>query len=66
MDDLEGFGGGDKSMCRSQISDWHRRFKYGREFVESDERDGRPVSTKTPADVDRVWVNADQCYISPY
>jgi len=34
---------------------WYRRFKDGRESVESDQRSGRPSTSRTPENVESVW-----------
>ncbi|GFG29202.1 hypothetical protein Cfor_05014 [Coptotermes formosanus] len=41
-------------MSEAQIKLWYRRFKHGREFVESDPRSGRPSTSRTPENVERV------------
>lgn len=44
----------DDSMSEAQIKLWYRRFKNGRESVESDPRSGRPSTGRTPENVERV------------
>ena len=39
---------------------WHKCFKDGWEFVESDPCSGRPATSRTPEDVDRVWAAIDK------
>ncbi|XP_029648964.1 protein GVQW3 [Octopus sinensis] len=34
-------------MSRTQVYDWYRRFQYGRRSVDSDERSGRPATSRT-------------------
>jgi len=45
---------GDDSMSEAQINLWQRRFKDGRESVESDRRSGRPSTSRTPENVESV------------
>ncbi|CAK9826493.1 Protein GVQW3 [Anthophora retusa] len=45
---------GDESMSNTQIKEWFNRFKSGQTSVESDPRSGRPSSTKTPENVERI------------
>ena len=45
---------GDDSMSEAQIKLWYRRFKDGRESVESDRRSGRPSTSRTPKNVESV------------
>ena len=43
---------GDDSMNKAQIKLWYRCFKDGRESVESDQRSGRPSTSRTPKNVE--------------
>ena len=45
---------GDDTMLRTRLSEWHRRFKEGREEVEDDYRSGRPSTSRTDENVERV------------
>ena len=45
---------GDDTMSRTDIFDWHRRLKKGREEVEDDHRSGRPSKSRTNKNVERV------------
>ena len=45
---------GDEVMSRSCVFDWHRRFKEGREDVDDDPRAGRPSTSKTEENIERV------------
>ncbi|XP_054431328.1 protein GVQW3-like [Pteronotus mesoamericanus] len=45
---------GEDAMSAAQIKVWHKRFKDGRESVESDPRSGRPATSRTPENVERV------------
>ena len=52
-DDLRRVYGHDApSYCT--VADWAARFRDGRESVEGDQRSGRPVSTCTPENIERV------------
>ena len=46
-------GFGNQSLSRSQVFQWHARFKTGRTSVE-DERTGRPTSCTTTETVARI------------
>ena len=41
-------------MSKTRLFEWHRRFKEGREEVEDDHRSGRPSSSRTDENVERV------------
>ena len=41
-------------MSRTRLFEWHRRFKEGREDVEDDHRSGRPSTSRTDENVERV------------
>ena len=45
---------GDETMSRSRVFEWHKRFKEGREDVEDDSRSGRPSTSMTADNVERV------------
>ena len=45
---------GDETMSRSRVFEWHKRFKEGREDVEDDSRSGRPSTSRTADNVERV------------
>ena len=45
---------GQETMSRSRVFEWHKRFKEGREEVEDDARSGRPSSSRTEDNVERV------------
>jgi transposase len=38
---------GADAMKKSSVSEWHKRFKQGREDVKDDERTGRPKTHRT-------------------
>ena len=44
----------DDSMSEAQIKLWYRHFKDGPESVESDQRSGRPSTSKTPENVESI------------
>lgn len=45
---------GDEAMSRSRVFEWYKRFKEGREDVEDDSRSGRPSTSRTADNVERV------------
>ncbi|XP_034015775.1 protein GVQW3-like [Thalassophryne amazonica] len=45
---------GNETMSCSHVFEWCKRFKEGREDVEDDPRSGRPSTTRTEANVERV------------
>ena len=45
---------GDETLSRSHVFEWHKQFKEGREDVEDDSRSGRPSSSRTADNVERV------------
>ena len=45
---------GDDSMSDTQIKEWFKRFKDGRVSVDSDPRSGRPSTSRTVENVERV------------
>ena len=47
-------GFGDQSLSRTQVFQWHARFKAGRTSVDDDEHTGRPTSCTTPETVARI------------
>ena len=53
---------GDDAMSAVQMKMWHKCFRDGGESVESDPHSGRPATSTTPENVERVWVviNKDQ------
>jgi hypothetical protein len=42
---------GNEVLNRSNVFRWYSRFRDGREFVEDDERVGRPKSTRTEVNI---------------
>ena len=47
-------GFGDQSFSRTQVFQWHARFKTGRTSVDDDEHTGRPTSCTTHETVARI------------
>ena len=45
---------GDDTISRTRLFEWHTRFKEGRQEVEDDHRSGRPSTSKTHENVERV------------
>ena len=48
---------GDNAMSAAQIKVWHKHFKDGQELVESDPCPGRPGTSRTPENDERVWAS---------
>ncbi|XP_054720558.1 protein GVQW3-like [Uloborus diversus] len=44
----------EEAMSRAAVFHWHKRFKDGRQNVEDDDRSGRPSTSRTDNNVDRV------------
>ena len=47
-------GFGDQSLSRTQVFQWHARFKTGRTSVDDDKHTGRPTSCTTPETVAQI------------
>ena len=45
---------GDDTMSRTRLFEWHRSFKERRDEVEDDHRSGRPFTSRTDENVERV------------
>ena len=45
---------GDNTMSRTRLFEWLRRFKEGREEMEDDHRSGRPSTSRSDENVERV------------
>ena len=45
---------GNEYMSKTRIKEWWNRFKEGRTSVDSDSRSGRPSTTKTLNNIERV------------
>jgi len=45
---------GDNCLSKTQVYEWHRRFKAGREDVNDDERPGRPSEAITVKNIEKV------------
>ena len=45
---------GNECMSKTRINVWYNRFKRGRTSVDSDSRSGRPSTTKTLDNIERV------------
>ena len=48
------------AMSTVQIKVWHKFFKDGQESVESDPHSGRPATSRTPDNVERVRAAANK------
>ena len=49
---------GDQCLSRTQVFEWFKKFKEGRENVGNDPKSGRPSTAKTQENV--VLVNTEQ------
>ena len=45
---------GDVCLSRTQVFEWFKRFKEGREETGDDQRSGRPSTTKTNANIEKA------------
>lgn len=45
---------GDECLSRSQVFEWYKKFKEGREDIEDDPRPGRPRTSKTDDNIEKV------------
>lgn len=45
---------GDDTMARSKVYKWHKTFQEGREEVEDEHRSGRPSTSKTQENIEKV------------
>ena len=45
---------GNECMSRACVYDWHKRFEEGRETVDSDQRSGRPATSRNDETVAAV------------
>ena len=54
---------GDSSMSRTRVFEWHKRFVEGREDVEDDPKSGRPCTSTTDTNIEKVrqLVRSDRC-----
>ena len=52
----------EETISRARAFEWHKRFREGREECEDDQRSGRPVTSRTDSNIDRVkqLVRADR------
>jgi len=47
-------------LSRTQVFEWFKRFKEGREEIRDDQHPGRPSTTKTEANIEKVGENVRQ------
>lgn len=47
---------GSECLSRTRVFEWFKRFKNGREDVEDDERSGRPSTSKTDENVEKIRI----------
>ncbi|KAJ8958130.1 hypothetical protein NQ318_006066 [Aromia moschata] len=45
---------GDECLSRTQVFEWFKRFKEGRETTEDDPRPGRPSTSKTGENIEKI------------
>ena len=45
---------GDQCLSRTQVFEWFKTFKEGREYVRDDPKSGRPSTAKTQENVEKV------------
>ena len=45
---------GDQCLSRTQVFEWFKKFTEGREYVGDDPKSGRPSTTKTQENVEKV------------
>ena len=45
---------GDNLMSHSRVFEWHKRFSDGRDEVEDDEHPGRPSTSKTDQNIQKI------------
>lgn len=45
---------GDDTMARSKFYKWHKTFQEGREEVEDEHRPGRPLTSKTQENIEKI------------
>ena len=50
---------GNECMSKTRIKEWYNRFKGGRTSVDSDSRSGRPSTTKTLDNIERVRLSIE-------
>lgn len=44
----------EECMSRTRVFEWHKRFKEGREDIEDDPRPGRPSTSKTDENIEKI------------
>ena len=45
---------GDECLSRTQVFEWFKRFKEGREAIGDDQRPGCPSTSKTDANIEKI------------
>ncbi|EDW55836.1 GM17389 [Drosophila sechellia] len=53
---------GNDTLKKTVVYQWHERFRSGRESVNDDERSGRPSTSKTDENIDKIkdWMIVDR------
>ena len=51
---------GNECLSHTQVFEWFKRFKEGREKIGDDQRPGRPSTSKTDANIEKVGENVQQ------
>lgn len=53
---------GNDTLKKTVVYQWHERFRSGRESVNDDERSGRPSTSKTDENIDKIkdWMTVDR------
>jgi hypothetical protein len=51
---------GDKCIGQRKVYEWVERFKNGRKYVTGEDRSGRPVTSSSVTNVDRVFWNMER------
>lgn len=53
---------GNDTLKKTVVYQWYERFRSGRESVNDDERSGRPSTSKTDENIDKIkdWMTVDR------
>ncbi|KAJ8949186.1 hypothetical protein NQ318_021679 [Aromia moschata] len=50
---------GNECLSRTQVLEWFKRFKEGRETTEDDPRPGRPSTSKTDENIEKIGIDKE-------